>query len=102
MYWRYFLWNFVGRQNDIQNNYGEKEYGNWITGIPVLDNLRLGNQSKLPETLKENKGRNVFFALPLILGITLLLRGGDMKKFFAGSLRTTNSLNVNIMVFFFG
>ena len=69
MYWRYFLWNFVGRQNDIQNNYGENEYGNWITGIPVLDNLRLGNQSKLPETIKENKGRNVFFALPLILGI---------------------------------
>ncbi|MBR5592943.1 MAG: DUF2723 domain-containing protein [Bacteroidaceae bacterium] len=69
MYWRYFLWNFVGRQNDIQNNYGEKEYGNWITGFTLLDNLRLGNQSKLPETLKENKGRNVFFALPLILGI---------------------------------
>ena len=69
MYWRYFLWNFVGRQNDKQNNYGEKEYGNWLTGIPVLDNLRLGNQSKLPETIKENKGHNVFFALPLILGI---------------------------------
>ena len=69
MYWRYFLWNFVGRQNDIQNNYGEKEYGNWITGIPFVDNMRLGNQSKLPETVKENKGHNVFFALPLILGI---------------------------------
>ena len=69
MYWRYFLWNFVGRQNDIQNNYGEKEYGNWITGIPFVDNIRLGNQSKLPETVRENKGRNVFFALPLILGI---------------------------------
>ena len=69
MYWRYFLWNFVGRQNDIQNNYGEKEYGNWITGIPFIDNMRLGNQSKLPETVKENKGHNVFFALPLILGI---------------------------------
>ena len=69
MYWRYFLWNFVGRQNDIQNNYGEKEYGNWITGIPFIDNARLGNQSKLPETIRENKGRNAFFALPLILGI---------------------------------
>ena len=69
MYWRYFLWNFVGRQNDIQNNYGEKEYGNWITGIPLIDNIRLGDQNKLPETIKENKGRNVFFALPLILGI---------------------------------
>ena len=69
MYWRYFLWNFAGRQNDIQNNYGEKEYGNWITGIPFLDNARLGDQSKLPQTIKENKGHNVFFALPLILGI---------------------------------
>ena len=69
MYWRYFLWNFVGRQNDIQNNYGEKEYGNWLTGIPFVDNIRLGDQSKLPQTIKENQGRNVFFALPLILGI---------------------------------
>ena len=69
MYWRYFMWNFVGRQNDIQNNYAEKEYGNWITGIPVIDNMRLGDQSKLPESIKENKGRNVFFALPLILGV---------------------------------
>ena len=69
MYWRYFLWNFAGRQNDIQNNYGEKEYGNWITGIPVIDNIRLGRQDMLPQTIKENKGHNVFFALPLILGI---------------------------------
>ena len=69
MYWRYFLWNFVGRQNDIQNNYGEKEYGNWITGIPVIDDWRLGDQDKLPTSLKENKGHNVYFALPLILGI---------------------------------
>ena len=69
MYWRYFLWNFVGRQNDIQNNYGEKEYGNWITGISFMDKWRLGDQSKLPQTIRENKGRNVFFALPLILGI---------------------------------
>ena len=73
MYWRYFLWNFVGRQNDIQNNYGEKEYGNWLTGIPFIDNMRLGNQSKLPQTIKENKGHNVFFALPLILGIIGLI-----------------------------
>lgn len=69
MYWRYFLWNFVGRQNDIQNNYGEKEYGNWITGISFMDKWRLGDQSKLPQTIRENKGHNVFFALPLILGI---------------------------------
>ena len=81
MYWRYFLWNFVGRQNDIQNNYGEKEYGNWITGIPFVDNMRLGNQSKLPETVKENKGHNVFFALPLILGIIgIIWQLGNDKK----------------------
>ena len=68
MYWRYFMWNFAGRQNDIQGN-GEWEHGNWITGIPFLDNLRLGDQSKLPTELRENKGRNVFYCLPLILGL---------------------------------
>ena len=68
MYWRYFLWNFVGRQNDVQGH-GEAENGNWITGIKFLDELRLGDLDKLPTMLKENKGRNVFFALPLILGI---------------------------------
>ena len=68
MYWRYFLWNFVGRQNDIQGN-GEREHGNWITGIPLLDNARLGKLDKLPENLKANKGRNVYFALPLMLGL---------------------------------
>ena len=69
MYWRYFLWNFVGRQNDVQNSYGEKEYGNWVTGIPAIDDWRLGDQDMLPTSLKDNKGHNVYFALPLILGI---------------------------------
>ena len=68
MYWRYFMWNFTGRQNDIQGH-GELEHGNWITGIPFFDNLRLGDQSNLPTELRENKGRNVFYCLPLILGI---------------------------------
>ena len=68
MYWRYFMWNFAGRQNDIQGH-GELEHGNWITGIPFFDNLRLGDQSKLPTELRENKGRNVFYCLPLLLGI---------------------------------
>ena len=68
MYWRYFMWNFAGRQNDIQGH-GELEHGNWITGIAFFDNLRLGDQSKLPTELRENKGRNVFYCLPLILGI---------------------------------
>ena len=72
MYWRYFMWNFAGRQNDIQGN-GEWEHGNWITGIPFLDNMRLGDQSKLPSDLKENKGHNVFYCLPLLLGLIGLL-----------------------------
>ena len=68
MYWRYFMWNFAGRQNDLQGN-GELEHGNWITGISFIDNMRLGDQSKLPDDLKENKGHNVFYCLPLLLGL---------------------------------
>ena len=68
MYWRYFMWNFAGRQNDIQGS-GEWEHGNWLTGIPFLDNMRLGDQSKLPTELRENKGHNVFYCLPLLLGL---------------------------------
>ena len=68
MYWRYFMWNFAGRQNDIQSH-GELEHGNWITGFDLFDNARLGDQSKLPTDLRENKGRNVFYCLPLILGL---------------------------------
>ena len=68
MYWRYFMWNFAGRQNDIQGN-GELEHGNWLSGIPFIDNARLGNQDLLPDDLKENKGHNVFYCLPLILGL---------------------------------
>ena len=68
MYWRYFMWNFAGRQNDIQGN-GELEHGNWITGFSFIDNARLGDQSMLPTELKENKGHNVFYCMPLILGL---------------------------------
>ena len=69
MYWRYFLWNFVGRQNNIQGN-GEVEYGNWITGFRWIDDWLLGcDTSKLPSDLAKNKGRNVFYGLPLILGL---------------------------------
>ncbi len=68
MYWRYFMWNFAGRQNDIQGN-GEIEHGNWITGISFIDNMMLGNQDLLPTELKENKGHNVFYCLPLLLGL---------------------------------
>ena len=68
MYWRNFMRNFAGRQNDIQGN-GELEHGNWISGIPFFDNWRLGDQSKLPDDLKMNKGHNVFYCLPLLLGL---------------------------------
>ena len=72
MYWRYFMWNFAGRQNDLQGS-GEIEHGNWITGIPFIDNWLVGDQSLLPQELKDNKGHNVFYCLPLLLGIIGLL-----------------------------
>ena len=68
MYWRYFLWNFVGRQNDIQGN-GEIENGNWITGFHFIDKQLVGDQTLLPAELRENKGHNVFYCLPLLLGL---------------------------------
>ncbi|MEI6752959.1 MAG: DUF2723 domain-containing protein [Paludibacter sp.] len=68
MYWRYFMWNFSGRQNDIQG-YGEIDHGNWITGINFIDELMVGNQTKLPTELKTNKGHNSYYLLPLLLGI---------------------------------
>ena len=68
MYWRYFMWNFAGRQNDLQGN-GELEHGNWITGFSFIDNMMLGDQNRMPDELKENKGHNVFYCMPLILGL---------------------------------
>lgn len=72
MYWRYFMWNFAGRQNDIQGS-GEIEHGNWITGIKFIDNALVGDQSKLPDELANNKGHNVYYCLPLLLGIIGIL-----------------------------
>ncbi len=73
MYWRYFMWNFAGRQNDFQSQ-GEPYMGNWISGIPAIDNYRLGDQSLLPDEYgKDNPGHNVYFMLPLLLGIFGLL-----------------------------
>jgi len=73
MYWRYFMWNFAGRQNDYQGQ-GEPNHGNWITGIPFIDNAMYGDQSLLPDELgKGNKGHNVFYMLPLFMGIFGLL-----------------------------
>ena len=67
MYWRYFMWNFVGRQNDIQGH-GEIENGNWASGIGFIDNARLGNQDNLPKSMS-NSGHTEFYFLPLILGL---------------------------------
>ena len=69
MYWRYFMWNFVGRQNDVQSTDGSIINGNWISGINFIDSLFLGDQTNLPDALANNKGRNTYYFLPLILGI---------------------------------
>lgn len=80
MYWRYFMWNFAGRQNDFQGQ-GEPNRGNWISGIPFIDNMRLGDQSLLPDEFgKGNKGHNVFYMLPLLLGIIGLLWQAFLSK----------------------
>ena len=71
MYGRYFMWNFAGRQDDIQGNLDT--HGNWISGIKFIDEMRLGSQENLPDEMKNNKGRNTYYFLPLILGIIGLL-----------------------------
>ncbi len=67
MYMRYFMWNFVGRQNDVQGRYDEN--GHWLSGINAIDNIRLGSQENLPTDVLNNKARNTYFFLPLLLGI---------------------------------
>lgn len=74
MYWRYFMWNFAGKQNDVQGFMpGNVRDGNWISGIPFIDNARLGNQAALPDSIKNNKANNKLFFLPLALGIIGLI-----------------------------
>lgn len=68
MYWRYFMWNFAGKQNDVQGM-GNARDGNWISGIPFIDNARLGDQSALPDSLKNNKAHNTLYLLPFAFGI---------------------------------
>ena len=82
MYWRYFMWNFSGRQNDIAGTYDTLN-GNWISGINFIDSLRLGNQSDISEDAKNNKARNTYFLLPFILGLIGLyfLYQQDPKRF---------------------
>ncbi|HBC02882.1 MAG TPA: hypothetical protein DC015_01475, partial [Aequorivita sp.] len=81
-YWRYFMWNFTGRQDDVQGQYTDL-HGNWISGIKFIDELRLGNQDGLTSDMKDNKARNTYFFLPLILGIIGLVFHfkNDQKSF---------------------
>ena len=80
MYWRYFMWNFVGRQNDIESQ-GELNHGNWLSGISFIDNARLGDQDNIPECM-HNPGRTTYYFLPLILGLIGLfwLLKKDLKQ----------------------
>ena len=82
MYVRYFLWNFVGRQDDVQGNF-DIQHGNWISGIPFIDKIRLGNQDFLSEDALNNKARNTYFFLPFILGLmgVIYLYQQDKKRF---------------------
>ncbi len=91
MYWRYFMWNFSGKQNDIQGS-GNRRDGNWTSGISVIDNMRLGDQSKMPESLKENKANNSLLLLPFILGIV-----GCVYQFF----KNKRDWVVSFLLFFF-
>ena len=91
MYWRYFMWNFSGRQNDLQG-FGNRRDGNWQTGIPFIDKQMLGDQSKLPTTLKENKANNKLFLLPFLIGII-----GCVYQF----IKKKNDWIVNFLLFFF-
>ncbi len=83
MYWRYFMWNFVGKTNDVQGKYDKN--GEWLSGIGFIDSLRLGSQDNLPSDVLDNKGRNTYFFLPLLLGIIGLVFqiSKDPKQFWA-------------------
>lgn len=83
MYWRYFMWNFTGKQDDIQGKYNSN--GNWLSGINLIDNVRLGSQENLPDDILNNKGRNTYYFLPLLLGIIGILFQvkRDPKQFWA-------------------
>ena len=81
MYWRYFMWNFVGRQNEIHSpTPGEIFYGNWESGIGFIDKARLGDQDDAPAVLRDNKGKNHYFFLPLLLGLLGLFFQFDRDK----------------------
>ncbi|MBK5273307.1 MAG: DUF2723 domain-containing protein, partial [Bacteroidia bacterium] len=91
MYWRYFMWNFSGKQNDVQG-LGNKRDGNWISGISIIDNKRLGDQDMMPESLTNNKAHNKLYLLPFILGIF-----GCVYQF----LKNKKDWVVSFLLFFF-
>lgn len=93
MYWRYFMWNFAGRQNDIQGH-GNIIHGNWISGIKFLDEMRLGNQDNLPEFIRNNPGHNKYYMLPFLLGLVGL--------FFQFSKNNKDGMIVLMLFFFTG
>jgi len=93
MYMRYFMWNFAGRQNDVQGH-GNNTDGNWITGIKFIDELHLGSQDNLPESVLNNKGRNVLYGLPLLLGL--------IGMFFHFKADKPNAFIVLLLFFFTG
>jgi hypothetical protein len=92
MYWRYFMWNFAGRQNDLQGFGTNLRDGNWQTGISFIDKQMLGDQSTLPDSLKENKANNKLYLLPFLLGIL-----GCVYHF----IKKKNDWVVNFLLFFF-
>lgn len=92
MYMRYFLWNFVGRQNDIQG-YGDVFNGNWLSGIPFIDELRLGPQDNIPPSM-QSKGRNTYFFLPFLLGL--------LGLFYHYSKDRNNAIIVTLLFFMTG
>ncbi len=93
MYFRYFMWNFAGKQNDVQG-LGERRNGNWISGISFLDNARLGNQKLMPDSLNDNKANNKYYLLPFILGIIGIL--------YQYSKHQKDTLIVGLLFFFTG
>ena len=102
MYWRYFFWNFCGRQNDLKGN-GEADRGNWITGISLIDSWLVGNQNDLPRQIVGNKGHNVYYMLPLLLGLLGLCwqwhQGSDGRRYFLVVLMLFVMTGIAIVVY---
>nr|WP_294936918.1 DUF2723 domain-containing protein [uncultured Flavobacterium sp.] len=83
MYWRYLLWNFVGRQNDVQGKW-DSQNGNWLSGVDFIDEMHLGNQKNLPPDVANNKARNTYYFLPFILAVIGMVFHAkkDLKSFY--------------------